>query len=144
MQFAVTYRAAANLPQTALGALFAVGGGLVYLEVIGRVTSALGATNNNVKFVADPTTGTDSDMSTNVDAISMALGLWLFPVGTTTATRISPTSGTAHSVSGPPMPMGYITAIGNVSLNTSANQTGQMEFWAKWYPIDDGAYVVSV
>lgn len=143
IQLAVTHRAAADLPQTALGALFAVGGGLVLLSIVGRVTTALGATNNNVKYVADPTTGNDSDMSTNVDTISMALGHWLFPVAPTVPTRISTGSGLTIAANAA-MIFGYFHAIGNVCLNTSANQTGQMEFWAHWWPVEAGAYVVAV
>lgn len=143
MQFAVCYRAAADLPQTALGPLFAVGGGLVFATIMGRVTTGLGATSNSAKFVADPTTGNDSDMSTNVDINAMALGKWLYPGGPTTATRISTSAGTSFGTS-LALNVGYIHAIGNVSLNTTANQTGQMEFWFCWLPLEEGAYVVSV
>lgn len=144
MQFAVTHRPAADLPQTALGPLFAVAGGLCHVAIVGRVTTALGATANSAKFVADPTSGADTDLCTAADIASVALGNWIFPAAPTTALQISPNPGASVGAVTIAQSLGEIHAIGNVSLNTTANQTGQVEYWAMWYPIESGAYVVSV
>lgn len=140
IQFAVAHRPAADLPQTTLGPLFAVVGGLVLVSIMGRVTTALGATSNSVKLVADPTTGTDTDLCTVANLNGLALGHWFYPSSLGAALAVSTTSGASLMA----WTCQFIVAAGNIAMNTTANQSGQFEAWCAWLPIEPGAYVVSV
>lgn len=140
IQFAVAHRAAADLPQTTLGPLFAVVGGLVRVSIMGRVTTALGATSNSAKIVADPTAGTDTDLCVATNLNGLALGWWFYPYNTVAGLLLSSTSGAL----GLSWSSSFIVAPGNISMNTTANQSGQVEFWCAWYALDSGAYIVSV
>lgn len=141
------YRGPANLPQTALGALFTVSGGPIWAIVIGRVTTGLGASASLVKLVADPTLGSDSDLSAaaGFSMTGFVAGRWVGrQMISGTALSASPGAAadepsvqltTVGSISGM---IGEIVAPGSISLNATGNQTGQMEWWCGWIPLISG------
>lgn len=141
-----TPRLAANLPQTATEALFTVIGGRCRVSlVIGRVTTALSADVSSGKLLYDPTDGAaDSDITAAVALASLAQGLWLWVSGTTLV--ISTNGGAALTTSGfvaaPQNGNAFMAEPGNISLNTTGNQTGQIEWYCAWRPWEAGARVV--
>lgn len=146
------YKAPANLPQTALGALFTVSGGPVMAIIVGRVTTTLGASASLVKLVSDPTIGSDSDLS-----VAAGFSMTGFVAGQWVGRANNPSQGLAASPGASadepsvsaifqtpfPVPFGQISAPGSISLNATGNQTGQMEWWCGWIPLVPGARVVA-
>jgi len=85
-------RAAANLPQTAAGNLFAVSGGRILLvALVGEVTTIIQAQATTVKLTSTPTTGSAIDLSaatTDINALEVGGRLTL---------ANPPAAGTARS-----------------------------------------------
>lgn len=135
-------RAAANLPATAAGNIFTISGGRILLVALyGEVTTAIQAQLCTVKFTSTPTTGSAIDLSAVSASIS---GL---EVGGHIAVPNPPAAGTAAVVSN----AGYVNLqnvftilpIGNISITTSATNTGQMKWGILYVPLDAGSQVVA-
>ena len=143
------YRAPATLPQTALGALFVVTGGPVLAVVLGRVTTVLGASASLVRFVADPTIGADSDLSlaAGTSISGFAVGRWIWHFSAASAVQVSPGASATElprtAAGGGPLFTGALVAPGNISLDTTDNQTGEMEWFCYWQPLVPGAVVTA-
>lgn len=129
-------RAAAVLPATATGTLFAVTGGRVIVRgLIGRVTTAASATATNIKLRAIPTTGPAADISANGAITSAALGTLVTITGLfSDATIIAGAGQILDSV-------GVVCSVGTISLTTDATNTGALEWTVIYIPLDDGASV---
>lgn len=143
----VAHRPAANLPQTALGALFTVSGGPVWAIGIGRVTTVLGASASLVKLVADPTVGADSDLSlaAGTSLTGVAVNVWVGNGFLAVQALGTSLGGDAPAITGGGSilisQIGVAIAPGSISLNTTGNQTGQMEWFCWWVPMVPGARV---
>lgn len=128
-------RAAANLPQTATGALFTVTGGRVLItSIVGTVTTVIQAQANAVKLRATPTTGAVNDLSGTVDINAAAVGSLLGATGLAGDALVLSTGGGVSNLRNP-----LIVAIGSIGLNTAASNTGQIAWSVTYIPYDSGA-----
>ena len=134
------FRAAANLPQTATGNLFAVTGGrVVVTSIIGQVTTAIQAQANAVKLRAVPTTGSVNDLSGTVDINGAAVGSLLAATGLAGDALVLSTGGGISMGRNP-----ILVAVGNIALNTAASSTGQIKWALTYIAYDIGAAVTAV
>jgi len=133
-------RAAANLPQTATGSLFAVTGGrVVVTSIVGQVTTVIQAQANAVKLRATPTTGSVNDLSGTVDINGAAVGALLSVTGLAGDALVLSTGGGISLMRNP-----ILVAVGNIGLNTAASSTGQVKWQLTYYAYDIGAAVAAV
>lgn len=134
-------RAAANLPQTATGNLFTIGGGPVCGLVLGRVTTGLGASASVVRLINTPTLGAASDLSlaAGTSLTGFVAGRWAWFAGPNAALQVSPGAAADEpamvAAGGTPSAFGFILAPGTIALVASGNQTGQMEWHFFWQPM---------
>ncbi|GAA4924513.1 hypothetical protein HD597_011300 [Nonomuraea thailandensis] len=133
-------RAAANLPQTATGALFNVTGGRVLVtSITGRVTTSIQAQANAVKLVATPSgSGTVNDLSATVDVNGLAAGGLLGATGLAGDALVKSTGGGVSNLRNP-----IVVAPGAIGLNTAASNTGQVEWSLTYVALDNGATVAA-
>jgi hypothetical protein len=133
-------RAAANLPQTATGNLFAVTGGrVVVTSIVGQVTTVIQAQANAVKLRATPTVGAVNDMSGTVDINAAAVGSLLAATGLAGDALVLSTGGAVSMGRNP-----ILVAVGNIGLNTAASSTGQIKWTLTYIAYDIGAAVAAV
>lgn len=133
-------RAAANLPQTATGNLFAVTGGrVVVTSIIGQVTTVIQAQANAVKLRATPTVGAVNDLSGTVDINAAAVGSLLAATGLAADALVLSTGGGISMGRNP-----ILVATGNIGLNTAASSTGQIKWTLTYIAYDIGAAVAAV
>ena len=128
-----------NLPQTATANLFAVTGVVEVTGLVGLVTTALGAT---VTTLAVGVTGSNTAIATAATVTSAVVNTVFLPVNNAGV-------GGAPLVSLAPFPTSvvqdrlnpFFCAAANITWTTSANDTGQMQ-WYLWYiPFTTGSSV---
>lgn len=127
-----------TVPQNANSALFTVSGGrVVVLGIVGEVTTVIGGTTPNAKLVANPTTGTDSDITSAVAITSDPVGN-LYGVATV---------GGALAVLESVAPLNqtpFVVKAGTIDLNVSAaDATGAIKWDLFYVPLDPGASVTA-
>lgn len=130
-------RAAANLPQTAAGALFNIVGGRVLITgIVGEVTTAIQNQANNAKLQANPTTGTTVDLCAVLNIANDEVGTLYGITGLFSDAMVGVNAG-----AGPWPHRAIVVAPGSIDLDCSASNTGQVK-WSIWYvPLDEGARV---
>jgi hypothetical protein len=127
----------AALPQSALGTLFTVAGGRVWVtSIVGVVTTAIQAQANAVKLRATPTTGAVNDLSGTVDINGAAIGALLSATGLAGDALVLSTGGGISTLRNP-----ILVAVGTIGLNTAASNTGSIQWSLTYVPYDDGASV---
>ena len=132
-------RATAALPQTTASALFnVVGGRIAVLGIIGEVTTVIQTQANNTKIVANPTTGSDTDMCAVLDITADEVGT-LYSISGLASDALRGT--TAGSVAGQDRPV--VVAAGTIDLSCAASNTGAAKWVIFYVPLDDGAYVTA-
>lgn len=132
-------RAAATLPQTTTGTLFTVAGGRVCVTgIVGEVTVALGATVTSAKLLLTPTTGTAVDLCAALAVTSKEAGTLLGITGLFSDALVAANAGATVMPRNP-----VVLPIGNLGLNTTANDTGQVKWTLFYVPVEDGATVVA-
>jgi hypothetical protein len=125
--------------------LFTIAGGrVVVTSLVGRVTTAIGATTSNAKLVYNPTAaGTSFDLCTAVDIASDAVEQTYYIAGSVAsggALLVGGAVGQANGVFASP----YILQAGTLEQNLSADPVGGAITWTlTYYPFDDGASVVA-
>jgi hypothetical protein len=135
----IVNRAAANTPQTTTTPYFTVSGGKVLvLGIYGEVTTVLGAGENNLKLIANPTTGADVDLCVQLDTDADAAGTMYNITGTVADAMVATTSG---AMKGQAIPV--VVAVGTIDLYASASKTGQTKWSVHYVPIDSGATVTA-
>jgi hypothetical protein len=136
-------RGAADIFDGTLKPLFTVSGGrvlLTHLEV--EVTTlAIDAGASNMKFVSDPTVGTDMDLCAVLDINADELGTIYSISGVVTDAVTGGTGGGAMAMQRP-----IVVPEGAVAINTVADvgtggALGKCELW--YIPLDDGASVAA-
>lgn len=132
----VETRATATLPQGAGAAIFTVTGKVKILNIIGEVTTILGATANALKLTATPTVGAAVDMCATVEGNAAAVGSLLTITGTVANAMIKTVSAVVPSQASP-----QIVAAGTIDLNAVASTTGSIKWTVVWEPLDQGAAV---
>ena len=137
---AVTYAAAA-LPATTATAIFIVNTGpCEIVGLMGYVTVGMDAATNNLKLIANPTIGSDTDLCTNLDVTGDVAG---------TTYSLSTSVGTAlqEATNGVDEGMGafsIIIPVGTIDLNTSSTQaTGRVQWHIRYKPLHPGATITS-
>jgi hypothetical protein len=131
-------RAAANLPATTSGNLFAVSGPILLTSLTGFVTTVIQAQANAIKLEAFLTSAAAAtDMCATADSNGQAVGKLFGFSGVTTAAA---TFGFAV-----PQPNEMIiNGPGFIRLNTAATNTGQMSWTAIYLPLVPGATLTAV
>jgi hypothetical protein len=132
----LTFRAKANLPQTAAGSIFTVTGKLVIYDIVGEVTTVIQNQANNTKLQSVPTVGSTTDMCSVADIANEAVGVNLFITGTL-ATALQISAGGAFVRQAAPQ----VVTAGNIKLNCAASNTGQVKWVARWKPLEPGAFL---
>lgn len=133
-------KAAAALPQTATGHLFVITGGRVMVTLLfGEVTTIIQSTDPVIKVTGTPTTGTAVDIASTVDISSLEAGGKLIVEGDGTAI-VKGNAGAAFFANGAHE---FIACTGYIDLVAGASKTGAVKWDLFYFPIDDGALVVS-
>ena len=131
---------ASNLPQSTATAQFTISGGRVLItSIIGEVTTIIQTAANNMKLVANPTTGTSVDMCTTLNISADEVGCLYGISGNPSDTLIGINAGLVPAMEG----KGMILNIGTIDLECSASSTGATKWTLHYVPIDFGASVVS-
>jgi hypothetical protein len=136
-------KAAQNLPATATATLFTVTGTVLIQFFIGLVTTAIQNQACNLSLGNTPTSGTAANTS-----LALATAITNKPVGT----HVVPTF--ASGVGGTPVIASlaqvtvpaasgnaFVVPAGTITWTTSATNTGQMQWYLAYLPIDSGATV---
>lgn len=132
-------RDTAALPQTTTGSLFTVSGGNILLTLIlGEVTTVIETQANNTNLVANPTTGTTTDLCAVLDITGGEEGT-LYTISGTAGDALQ--SGSSGSVIA--QAASVIVAPGAIQLTCAASNTGSVQ-WSVWYvPLVAGASVAA-
>ena len=132
-------KAAADLPQTGVQNLFTVSvGRVIVMAMVGEVTTIMGATANNTKINSNPTVGTTSIVASNLATENDEAGTIYHVEGDGTA-LVGVAAGHCPCLA----QIRWICPIGTIELETAGNNTGATK-WDLWYfPLDEGASVVS-
>lgn len=133
-------RATAVLPATTQSAIFTVAGGRVLVtSLVGEVTVIMGATVTTLKITANPTVGTDVDLTTATAVTSKEVGslISLPPIsgGALTVNSAGGTNQLPNSA--------YLIPVGTIDLVTSATDTGSIKWSITYLPLDDGASITA-
>ena len=119
--------------------LFTISGGRVMVTaIIGQVTTIMETKTINFKLVADPTTGTSTDICANLDLSADEAGT-LYTISGAAATAMQ--RGESGSVLTQATPV--IVAIGAIEATVGATHTGSIKWTLFYIPIDDGASVAA-
>lgn len=134
-------KATATPPASTTQNLFTISGGRVLVTVlVGEVTTIIQAQVCNLKLTSVPTTGSAVDFASNLDINGFEAGAILVAEGDGTA-LIGTSTGAGFAPALNALP--FILPIGTVRCATSATNTGSIK-WDLWYfPLDEGAAVVS-
>jgi len=125
--------------------LFTITGGRVLLtSLVGRVTTAIGATASNCKLVYNPTAaGTSFDMCTAVAIETDAVEQTYYITGSVASTGALLVGG-AVGQANPVFEDGYLVQAGSIEQNLSADPVGGAITWSVTYvPYDSGASLVA-
>jgi hypothetical protein len=135
-------KAAAVTPQGGAANIFTIAGGRVLVTLfIGEVTGIFSATATNLKLTSTPTVGSAVDFATNLAAANFEVGAILIAEGDGTA-LIGTATGAGFAPALNALP--FVLPTGTISLTSSGNNTTGATKWDIFYfPLDDGAYVVS-
>lgn len=133
-----TVRAADTLPQTTQEALFTITGTVVCYAIEGEVTTVFQTQANNVKLIANPTVGADTDICAVTDLTATAVGSHLSITGTFATALVKSTNG-AHVAQATPT----VLTGGSLDLSCSASSTGGAKWSVVWEPVTADGNVVS-
>lgn len=129
------HRVGKVLPATTQAPIFNVVGGAVRISsLVGRFTVAGSATATTLKVTANPTVFNDVDLCTAVAITSFAVGRL---VGLSGALGSALAVAQAFGGASP----GYDVAAGTIDLVTSATNTGQVEWFIEYVPLDPSARI---
>lgn len=133
-------KASATLPATGNQTLFTISGGRVLLTLLyGEVTTVIQNQLNNTKVTSAPTVGTAVDLAANLDIAADEVGTLYLVEGDGTA-LVGANAGAAVTAIGM-APL--IIPTGVIRLTTSATNTGATKWQAWFFPLDEGATMVS-
>jgi len=106
--------------------------------MIGEVTTAIENKTVNYTIVADPTTGTSTNIAGLLDCDDDEIGT-LYTVSGVAATALQ--VGMSGSVPGPLQP--FEVAPGAIEITVGATHTGSVKWTLFYIPLEDGAYITS-
>jgi hypothetical protein len=134
-------RATATLPASGTGNIFTVSGGrIVVVGLIGEVTTAVQNQACTLAIGSAPTVGTGS-----TTALGTASSIIAAPIGThfganpgsATVVDLSTQAGVLLNAAG------FVLDAGNITITTSATNTGSVKWDLLYVPFDIGASVVA-
>jgi hypothetical protein len=134
-----TVKTSATLPATTDQTLFTVSGGNVLVTLLfGEVTTVFLNSDPVLTVVANPTVGTDVTLASTVDTTSLEAGGFLFVEGDGSA-LVKANAGLfavpgAHE---------FVVGVGAIILHSGATKSGATKWECFWFPLDEGAMVVS-
>lgn len=133
-------RAAANLPQTAQGAIFTVSGGRVLItSLVGTVTTAIQNQACTLAVTGNPTSGTDVVWAVASASIaSKEVGGTATLPGTFGGQLVVQNAGGASTPN-----YAVVANPGTIDITTSASNTGQMSWEITYVPLDSGAAITA-
>jgi len=132
-----TEKATGTLPQTTQGVLFTISGRVRLIDIIGEVTTQIGAGANNAKLISNPTVGADVDICAQLDIDGDVVGTMYSITGTLADAMIATTSGAFRS-----QVSAVTLAAGTLDLYCSASKTGSVKWTVVYQPIDSTAKIV--
>lgn len=121
--------------------LFTVSGGMVKIvNIVGYITTAIQAQANNVKLIMTPTGGTATDICAVLDLNAAGQYGLLTTTGTfANALALTATAGVKAGVQAAP----FITSPGVLSMNCSATNTGAIDWYIEYVPMDEDATITA-
>ena len=130
-----------NVATIATGNLFTISGGMVKIvNIVGYITTAIQAQANNTKLVMTPTGGTATDLCAVLDLNAAGQYGLLTITGTfANAMVLTATAGVKAGVQAAP----FITSPGVLSLNCAASNTGVIDWYIEYIPMDIDAKIVA-
>ena len=135
-------KAAANLPQGTTQDIFVVSGGRVLITLLyGQVGTILGATANNLSVNSNPTAaGTTYIIASAIEGNALEANSFLVVEGDGTALMITGKAGAGPIISGTGR---WICPTGTITFECVGSTTGTTSWECFYFPLDDGAQVVS-
>ena len=119
--------------------LFTVGTGRCLVTLmLGQVTTDIQNTSVDFTIVADPTTGTSTNIAALLAVDDDEAGT-MYSVAGAAATAL--VEGSSGSVAGPLQP--FIVAPGAIEITMTGAHTGSVKWTLFYIPIDDGATIVA-
>ena len=119
--------------------LFTIAGGQVWINILlGEVTTVFQNSDPVVTIVADSTVGTDVTLASTVDTTSLEAGGFLTIEGDGSALM----KANAGSIAIPRI-RGFAVGTGTIKYHVAATKTGATKWDCWWWPLDEGATVVS-
>lgn len=133
-------RSAANLPQTTQAALFnVIGGRIELIDIMGEVSTVIQNQANNTKIVANPTSGSDTDLCANLNIANDAVGTRYSITGTFANAMVDTAAGVAVAQQATVVTV----EVGTIDLACAASNTGQCTWVLRYRKIDPEAYVTA-
>lgn len=137
--------APAAIPQTTATALFTVTGTVKIWNVLGFVTTQIGAVANNMKLVANSTAGTDVDLCATIDVNADDVGT-IYSLTGTLANVMVKTAGNGAGNTGALEEQGskIIVNAGTIDVDCDASDggAGRVQWIITWSPLSPGATLV--
>lgn len=135
-------KASATVPQGTTQNIFAVSGGNVFVTLLyGVVTTILGATANNISVNSNPTaTGTTYIIASAIEGNALEANSFMVVEGDGTALMITGKAGAGPIISGTG---GWICPTGDITFECVASTTGATRWEIFYFPLDEGAQVVT-
>jgi len=133
-------RPAGTLPASTQAALFDINGGKIELiDIVGKVTTVIQTQANDTKLIANPASGSDTDVcaALNISADAAA-----------SRYSISGTFGNAliNTAAGVPLAIqatSFLLQKGTLDIDCAATNTGAIEWVMRYRKIDPEAYVTA-
>lgn len=134
-------KALAALPQTAKLDIFTISGGRILVtQLVGEVTTNIGAVANSTRFTTTPTALAEQDLcAAGTDINGHLVGRLYGMTGVVTDTMLSGIG----MIPGQTQPL--IVAAGVISIRClgSDGGGGRVKYTLKWVPVDEAANVVA-
>lgn len=132
----VVQKATATTPQGTAGVLFTVTGRVIVDEIVGEVTTEIGAGANNTKLIANPTVGADVDLCVVLDIDADVVGTLYHITGTFANALIATTSGAYEAQAG-----SAVIAAGTIDLSCSGSTAGSIKWTVIYRALDSGSSI---
>jgi hypothetical protein len=134
-------KASATVPQGTTQDIFTVAGGRVLVRLLlGEVTTILGATANDISVNTVPTVGTGYIIASGIEGNALEAGALMVVEGDGTALMITGKAGAGPIISGTGW---WVCPAGTINFECAASTSGATKWKIFYFPLDDGASVVS-
>lgn len=134
-------KSAAVVPNAAAANLFTVTGGAVLVtSLVGKVTTVFTSTATTLSMGPKPTTGSANATGIHSATVltSAALGSWIAPA---LSSGVATTGIVAAGIAWPQNGSAFVCDAGFITYQASAANTGQIQWYLSYIPLDDGAAV---